>query len=64
MIVADRGYRGRPEVKKVEIATPYNLKKGLVSNLMNKVKNLLRKRTIIEPIIGHLKVIIGLIGIY
>lgn len=55
MIVADRGYRGRPEVKQVEIVTPYNLKKGLASNLLNKVKNLLRKRTIIEPIIGHLK---------
>jgi IS5 family transposase len=54
-LVADRGYRGRPEVKNVKIVTPYDMKEGLPSSIMNRLKRLFRRRSSIEPIIGHVK---------
>jgi IS5 family transposase len=54
-IVADRGYRGRPEVNGVKILSPYDYKKGILPSLSRKFKNLLGRRVIIEALIGHLK---------
>jgi IS5 family transposase len=54
-ICSDRGYRGHDKVRGVEIITPYSLTKGLMKSAFNIVKKLLRSRTAIEPIIGHLK---------
>jgi IS5 family transposase len=54
-IGGDRGYRGREEVNGVKIITPYDIKVGLLSKIRNRIKDLLRSRIAIEPIIGHLK---------
>jgi IS5 family transposase len=54
-LIGDRGYRGRPEVKGVNILTPWDIRKEQQTSVIRKNKNLLRKRTSIEPIIGHLK---------
>jgi IS5 family transposase len=54
-MVADKGYRGRPIVKGVKITTPHDNKPGLIARIAKKVKSLLKRRTAIEPVIGHLK---------
>jgi IS5 family transposase len=55
IISADRGYRGRSEVNGVKIVTPYDNNPSLIYKIRKKIKNLLRARIPIEPIIGHLK---------
>jgi IS5 family transposase len=54
-IVADRGYKGCTKINGVKVITPYENKKGLLPRIVKKIKNLLRRRTSIEPNIGHLK---------
>jgi IS5 family transposase len=54
-VTGDRGYRGRREVNGVEVITPYDNKEGLLSSIRKMIKDLLRSRVAIEPIIGHLK---------
>jgi IS5 family transposase len=55
-IVGDRGYKGREKVRGVKIVNPYDLQKTEKGcGLYRKLKNLLRRRTSIEPVIGHLK---------
>ncbi|MDR2457098.1 MAG: IS5 family transposase [Clostridiales Family XIII bacterium] len=56
ILIGDRGYRGRPEVRGVKIVTPYDCKNGLISSISKKIKRLLGRRVSIEPIIGHLKI--------
>ena len=53
--VVDRGYRGRKQVKGVEILSPKKLPAKATSYLKQKMRKLFRPRASIEPIIGHLK---------
>ncbi|MCP4553558.1 MAG: IS5/IS1182 family transposase, partial [Bacteroidetes bacterium] len=53
--VVDRGYRGRKEVKGVDILSPKKLSKKATAHLKQKMRKLFRARAGIEPIIGHLK---------
>jgi IS5 family transposase len=55
IISADRGYRGRSEVSGVKIITPSDNKPTLAYKIRKKIKDLLRFRVAVEPIIGHLK---------
>jgi IS5 family transposase len=54
-IVGDRGYRGRDKISGVDVITPYSILKEMPKKLKSAFKSLLRRRTSIEPIIGHLK---------
>lgn len=54
-LTGDRGYRGRHEVKGVKILTPYDKTNGILGMAHRLICKLLRARTTIEPIIGHLK---------
>ena len=53
--VVDRGYRGRKQVKGVDILSPKKLPAKATSYLKQKMRKLFRARAGIEPIIGHLK---------
>jgi IS5 family transposase len=54
-LVGDRGYRGRSVVKGVKIVTPYDREKGILCKISRIINKLLKRRSSIEPIIGHLK---------
>lgn len=53
--VVDRGYRGRKQVKAVDILSPKKLPANATAYLKQKMRKLFRARAGIEPIIGHLK---------
>ena len=53
--VVDRGYRGRKQVKGVDILSPKKLPAKGTAYLKHKMRKLFRARAGIEPIIGHLK---------
>jgi IS5 family transposase len=53
--VADRGYRGVNRIGDTEIATPGAGKKNLSGYEKRKLRRMFRRRTAIEPLIGHLK---------
>lgn len=55
LAVVDRGYRGRKEVKGVNILSPKKLSATATNYLKQKMRKLFRARAGIEPIIGHLK---------
>lgn len=53
--VVDRGYRGRKQVKGVEILSPKKLSAKATAYLKQKMRQLFRARAGIEPVIGHVK---------
>ena len=53
--VVDRGYRGRKQVKGVEILSPKKLSTKATAYLKQKMRQLFRARAGIEPVIGHVK---------
>lgn len=53
--VVDRGYRGRKQVKGVEILSPKKLSTKATAYLKQKMRKLFRARAGIEPVIGHVK---------
>lgn len=53
--VVDRGYRGRKQVKGVDILSPKKLSAKATAYLKQKMRKLFRARAGIEPIIGHIK---------
>ena len=53
--VVDRGYRGRKQVKGVDILGPKKLSAKATAYLKQKMRKLFRARAGIEPIIGHVK---------
>ncbi len=53
--VVDRGYRGRKQVKGVDILSPKKLSANATAYLKQKMRKLFRARAGIEPIIGHIK---------
>ncbi|MDR8391129.1 transposase [Aliifodinibius sp. S!AR15-10] len=53
--IVDRGYRGLTEVLGVQVWYPDRFKAGKDRNKKRRLRRWFRKRTAIEPIIGHLK---------
>lgn len=53
--VVDRGYRGRKQVKGVNILSPKKLPAKATAYLKQKLRKLFRARAGIEPVIGHVK---------
>lgn len=53
--VVDRGYRGRKQVKGVDILSPKKLSATATAYLKQKLRKLFRARAGIEPVIGHVK---------
>lgn len=53
--VVDRGYRGRKQVKGVDILSPKKLSAKATAYLKQKLRKLFRARAGIEPVIGHVK---------
>jgi IS5 family transposase len=54
--ITDRGYKGREDIDGPnKIITPYCLIKELPLELVRKIKLFLKRRSSIEPIIGHLR---------
>lgn len=62
--IADRGYRGLTEVLGVQVWYPDRFKAGNDRNKKRRLRRWFRKRTAIEPIIGHLKSDYGLARSY
>ena len=58
--IVDRGYRGLTEVLGVQVWYPGRFKAGDNRNKKRRLRRWFRKRTAIEPIIGHLKADYGL----
>jgi IS5 family transposase len=54
-IIGDRGYRGRDNIEDVKAFTPYSMLKDMANKLKKILKSSLKRRTVIEPLIGHLK---------
>lgn len=54
-IIADRGFRGFPQLEKTEMIVPKKNTKGISKFEKRKVRNFFRRRAAIEPVIGHLK---------
>jgi IS5 family transposase len=54
-IIGDRGYRGRDNIEDVKVFTPYSMLKDIANKLKRILKSSLKRRTVIEPLIGHLK---------
>ena len=53
--ITDRGYRGRNEVNGTEIAVPGTKTKGQDAQEQEALRKKFRRRSSIEPVIGHLK---------
>lgn len=53
--IADRGYRGRPQVDDTKIVTPKPLPKSATKYQRYKTRKMFRSRAGIEPVIGHIK---------
>jgi IS5 family transposase len=53
--IADRGYRGRPQVDDTKIVTPKPLPKSSTKYQRHKTRKMFRSRAGIEPVIGHIK---------
>lgn len=62
--IVDRGYRGLTEVLGVQVWYPDRFKAGKDRNKKRRLRRWFRKRTAIEPIIGHLKSDYGLARSY
>lgn len=62
--IVDRGYRGLTEVLGVQVWYPDRFKAGKDRNKRRRLRRWFRKRTAIEPIIGHLKSDYGLARSY
>jgi IS5 family transposase len=54
-VIGDRGYRGRDNIKDVKVFTPYSILKDVENKLKKVLKLSFKRRTVIEPLIGHLK---------
>jgi IS5 family transposase len=59
-VIADLGYRGRPEILGAKVLTPFDLRKANDPLERKNIVLKLTKRSAIEPIIGHLKTDYGL----
>jgi IS5 family transposase len=59
-VIADRGYRGVKTIGGTKISVPRNGKKGLTTYEKRKLREKFRRRSSIEPVIGHLKSDAGL----
>ena len=53
--ITDRGYRGRNEVNGTDIAVPGTKTKGQDAQEQEALRKKFRRRSSIEPVIGHLK---------
>jgi IS5 family transposase len=53
--IADRGYRGRPQVDDKKIVTSKPLPKSATKYQRHKTRKMFRSRAGIEPVIGHIK---------
>lgn len=62
--IVDRGYRGLTELLGVQVWYPDRFKAGKDRNKKRRLRRWFRKRTAIEPIIGHLKSDYGLARSY
>lgn len=62
--IVDRGYRGLTKVQGVQVWYPGRFKAGGDRNKRRRLRCWFRKRTAIEPIIGHLKSDYGLARSY
>ena len=62
--ITDRGYRGLTEILGVQVWYPDRFKAGSDRNKRRQLRRWFRKRTAIEPIIGHLKSDYGLARSY
>lgn len=63
-VIVDRGYRGKTRVLGVQVWYPDRFKAGNDYNKKRRLRRWFRKRTAIEPIIGHLKSDYGLARSY
>ena len=55
LLIADRGYRGRRQIGKTTILTPTKSKQSDSYYKKRQIRYQFRRRTAIEPLIGHLK---------
>jgi len=55
LAIADKGFRGRKEVEGVKILTPSNQGKKLNESEKRRNRKRNKRRSAIEPVIGHLK---------
>ncbi|MCL4109800.1 UNVERIFIED_CONTAM: hypothetical protein GTU68_052059 [Idotea baltica] len=55
LLIADRGYRGRSQIGQTTILTPTKSKKSDSYYKKRQIRYQFRRRTAIEPLIGHLK---------
>ena len=53
--IYDRGFKGKSKVRTTKIVIPKSPKKGATRSQKTKMQKRFRRRTAIEPIIGHLK---------
>lgn len=60
LLIADRGYRGRKKIGATSILTPGKPRKSDSYYKKRQIRNQFRRRTAIEPRIGHLKSRFGL----
>ncbi len=59
-VIVDRGFRGKKKVNGVEIVLPNRSKKETTNYQKKKARERFRRRTSIEPVIGHMKSDFGL----
>ncbi len=55
LVIADRGYRGRKQIGNIQVLTPTKPRPSDTPYQKRKLRQVFRRRTAIEPRIGHLK---------
>jgi len=55
LVIADRGYRGRKQIGKTQVLTPTKPRPSDTPYQKRKLRQAFRRRTAIEPRIGHLR---------